>query len=236
MRRRPSTSPGTPRAAEGRRMGPAAPSPGPGWLLRQRRLLGLLISGGLVMLVVASVIGFSGAYFTSTSQSPGQRVRGRRDDARRWRSPGQIIDGDGMVPGDTRTGEQTVTNTGHRGLLVLEAQDLTEHEADPGPGAHGACATTGRRRSRCMTGRSSTCAPSSSGRWSRTRSRHYTFTAELAGASGLARPVRGQHELRLRLAAGLAAVTATAITATVAAQDHLDPHPADDDRCAAARR
>ena len=37
---------------------------------------------------------------------------------------GQIVDGDAMVPGDVRTGDQTVTNTGHRGHLVLEAQDL----------------------------------------------------------------------------------------------------------------
>ena len=30
----------------------------------------------------------------------------------------------GMRPGDVRTGNQSVTNTGHRGLLVLEGKDL----------------------------------------------------------------------------------------------------------------
>ena len=104
-------------------MGPAAPSPGTGWLLRRRRLLGLLISGGLVILVVASVIGFSGAYFTSTSQSPGNEFAAAGMTLE-LDVTGQIVDGEGMLPGDTRSGEQTVTNTGHRGLLVLEAQDL----------------------------------------------------------------------------------------------------------------
>jgi hypothetical protein len=102
----------------------APTKPGPDGLLRNRRLLGLLISGGLVILVVAGVIGFSGAYFTSNSQSPGNEFAAAGMTLT-LKVPGQIIDGAGMLPGDTRTGQQTVTNTGHRGLLVLEAKELT---------------------------------------------------------------------------------------------------------------
>ena len=103
-------------------MAPAAGS-GPSGLLRDRRLLGLLITGGVMLLVAGAVIGFSGAYFTSTSDSPGNELAaaGMGLDLA---VTGQIVDGDGMAPGDVRTGDQTVTNTGHRGHLVLEAQDL----------------------------------------------------------------------------------------------------------------
>jgi hypothetical protein len=103
---------------------PTTPPPSPHGLLRNRRLLGLLISGGLVILVVAGVIGFSGAYFTSNSQSPGNEFAAAGMTLT-LKVQGQIIDGAGMLPGDTRSGQQTVTNTGHRGLLVLEAKDLT---------------------------------------------------------------------------------------------------------------
>jgi hypothetical protein len=99
-----------------------APS-GPGGLLARRRLLGTLIAGGVTMLVGASVIGFSGAYFTSTSSSPDNEFAaagmGLTLDV-----PDEIVDGAGMRPGDVRTGDQSVTNTGHRGLLVLEGKDI----------------------------------------------------------------------------------------------------------------
>src|SRR3954452_11152000 len=99
-------------------MAPAAASSGRNGLLGNRRLLGLLISGGVVLLVVASVIGFSGAYFTSNSQSPGNEFAAGGMTLTLG-VPGQIVDGNGMLPGDTRSGEQEVGNTGHRGLLVL---------------------------------------------------------------------------------------------------------------------
>jgi len=104
-------------------MAPAATASGPNGLLRDRRLLGLLITGGVTLLVAAAVIGFSGAYFSSSSQSPGNEF-GAAEMTLTLSVPGQIIDGDGMLPGDTRSGEQQVTNNGHRGLLVLEPQDL----------------------------------------------------------------------------------------------------------------
>jgi hypothetical protein len=105
-------------------MAPGAAASGSNGLLHDRRLLGLLIAGGVTLLVAGAVIGFSGAYFTSTSGSPGNEFAAARMGLE-LAVPGQIIDGEGMVPGDVRTGDQTVTNTGHRGHLVLEAQGLT---------------------------------------------------------------------------------------------------------------
>ena len=102
-------------------MAPTTLQRGSDRLLRNRRLLWLLITGGLSLLVAAAVIGFSGAYFTSTSQSPGNEF-GAAGMTLALGGTGQIIDGAGMLPGDTRSGGQDVTNTGHRGVLVLEAQ------------------------------------------------------------------------------------------------------------------
>ena len=76
-------------------------------------------------LVVVTVIGFSGAYFNSTSRSPGNEfaTAGMGLDLT---VTGQVVDGAGMRPGDVRSGDQSVTNTGHRGLLVLAAQGLDQ--------------------------------------------------------------------------------------------------------------
>lgn len=108
-------------------MAPAAARSDPRGLLHRRRLVGLLIAGGVALLVIASVIGFSGAYFTSTSQSPGNEfaAAGMGLDLA---VAGEIVDGAGMRPGDVRTGDQSVTNTGHRGRLVLETKGLDESE------------------------------------------------------------------------------------------------------------
>ena len=103
-------------------MAPAAPSEADG-LLRNRRLLGVLISVGLVLLVVGSVIGFSGAYFSSTSRSPGNEFAAAGM-ALKLTNPDQIVAAGGMLPGDTRSGDQTVTNNGHSGLLRLAILNL----------------------------------------------------------------------------------------------------------------
>ena len=103
-----------------------APEPAsPDRFLGDRRLLGLLIAGGVMALVVVTVIGFSGAYFSSTSRSPGNEFVAARMGLN-LTVTGQIVDGAGMRPGDVRTGDQSVTNTGHRGALVLSAQGLDQ--------------------------------------------------------------------------------------------------------------
>lgn len=91
--------------------------------LKDRRLLGLLIAFGVILLVAGSMIGFSGATFTSTSRSPGNQFAagGVSFDLS---ATDQVVNGVGMVPGETRSDQQIVTNTGHRARLVLGVVDL----------------------------------------------------------------------------------------------------------------
>ncbi len=92
-------------------------------LLRDRRLLGLLVAFGLILLIVATMIGFSGAYFTSTSRSPGNQFAAGGISFE-LSATDQVVNGAGMVPGETRSDQQVVTNTGHRARLVLGVLDL----------------------------------------------------------------------------------------------------------------
>jgi len=92
-------------------------------LLRDRRFLVLLIAGGVIALVALTLIRFSGAYFTSTSRSPGNEFAAG-EVGLQLSVTGEVVDGDGMVRGDTRSGDQTVTNTGHRAVLALAVLDL----------------------------------------------------------------------------------------------------------------
>lgn len=92
-------------------------------LLHDRRLMGLLIAGGLIMLIALTLLRFSGAYFTSTSRSPGNEFAAGGMSLK-LSDTGQVVDGGQMRPGDVRSGRQTVTNTGHRGALFLVVDDL----------------------------------------------------------------------------------------------------------------
>lgn len=110
-------------------MAPSDPDPDPvqgrpsATLLRDRKLLALLIAGGVIAFVATTVVGFSGAFFTSTSKSPGNEFDAARMGLTLSRT-GQLVDGAGMVAGDSRVGSQTVTNNGHRGRLTLGTRGL----------------------------------------------------------------------------------------------------------------
>ncbi len=91
--------------------------------LKDRRLTGLLITVGVVLLVAATMIGFSGAYFTSTSGSPGNEFAAGGVSFE-LSATDQVVNGAGMTPGETRSDQQIVTNTGHRATLVLGVLDL----------------------------------------------------------------------------------------------------------------
>jgi hypothetical protein len=94
-----------------------------GPLLQDRRFLVLLLACGVIMLVATTAISFSGAYFTSSSRSPDNEfVAGSVD--LQLSQTGQVVNGDQMIPGDIRTGEQTVTNLAQAALLTLRPRDL----------------------------------------------------------------------------------------------------------------
>lgn len=104
---------------------PAEPTGPHARLLRDRRLLWLLVAVGVMALVVVAAVQFSGAYFTSSSRSPGNQFAAATMSLE-LAEDGQLLDGDGMLPGDSRSGTQTVTNTGHQGRLTLTARDVAK--------------------------------------------------------------------------------------------------------------
>jgi hypothetical protein len=72
---------------------------------------------------VVTVIGFSGALFSSSSSSPGNRFAAGSVTLE-LATTGQIIDGNDLRPGVNRTGSQTVTNRGHKAELTLGTLEL----------------------------------------------------------------------------------------------------------------
>ena len=92
-------------------------------LVTNWRLLLMLIAFGVMALVVVSVIGFSGAYYTSQSTSPDNAFSAGSVDLR-LAVTGQVVDGAGFAPGETRSGSQTVTNMAHRAEVTLSASGL----------------------------------------------------------------------------------------------------------------
>jgi hypothetical protein len=83
----------------------------------------MLIAFGVMALVVVSVIGFSGAYFSSRSTSPDNAFTASTVKLTLATS-GSIVDGAGLSPGVSRSGSQTVTNAGHRSTVTLATRGL----------------------------------------------------------------------------------------------------------------
>lgn len=113
-------------------MAPSSSAPQPGrpsaGILQDRRLLALLICGGVMALVVVTVIGFSGAVFSSSSSSPGNQFAAGSVSLE-LAETGQLIDGTGLQPGVSRSGSQTVTNLGHRATVSLGTLELDSGSA-----------------------------------------------------------------------------------------------------------
>lgn len=92
-------------------------------LLQDRRLMLLLIAIGVILWVAASAISFSGALFSSTSRSPGNEFAAGTMGLTLSQT-GPVVDGTAWLPGARRSGDQVVTNTGHRAALVLDVVGL----------------------------------------------------------------------------------------------------------------
>ncbi len=92
-------------------------------VLVDRWLLLMLLAGGVMAFVVVAVIGFSGALYTSQSTSPGNEFAAGSIDLA-IEKDGQLFDADGLLPGEHRTAQQTVTNIEHKAAITLTATDL----------------------------------------------------------------------------------------------------------------
>ena len=94
-------------------------------ILHDRRLLALLIAGGVMACVVVFVIGFSSAMFTATSKDAENTISTSSMKVALSKA-GALIDGTNLKPGDTRTGTVTVTNVEHKAAMTLSATGLSD--------------------------------------------------------------------------------------------------------------
>ena len=98
-------------------------------ILHDWRLLGLLLAGGLMATIVVFVVGFSDAFFTSTSSDQGSTVSA--GELRLTQSKTGAIWTDSLRPGDVKTGTITLTNAEHKARLTLGVSGLSD--TPPGP-------------------------------------------------------------------------------------------------------
>lgn len=82
------------------------------------RFLLLLIAGGTIALVVVFVVLVSNASFTQATQSKGNQFMAGAAQLR-LSTTGPVVDALSLKPGDTRTGNVDVTNTGERASVSI---------------------------------------------------------------------------------------------------------------------
>jgi hypothetical protein len=93
-------------------------------VLHSWRLMGTLIAGGVMALIVVTVVGFSSAYFTASSTSP-QNEFGAAEVRLALTNPGPLIPSGNWSPGVTRGADQTVTNVHHKSQVTLSGRGFT---------------------------------------------------------------------------------------------------------------
>jgi hypothetical protein len=93
-------------------------------ILREPRLMALLVAGGVMATVVVFVIGFSTAFYTTSSSDPGNTFTAGTVEVSLSRQ-GELVDGSNLKPGVTRTGTVSVTNTEHEAKLTLGTSAIT---------------------------------------------------------------------------------------------------------------
>ena len=96
-----------------------------GRILREPRLLVLLLAGGVMATIVVFVIGFSSALFTSSSEDPDNEI-GAGEIHLLLSNGGEILNGAELKPGVTRTGTVTVTNREQKASVTVRVANLAE--------------------------------------------------------------------------------------------------------------
>jgi hypothetical protein len=103
-------------------------------ILHDRRLLVLLIAGGVMAGVVVIEVGFSGAMFTASSSTPANGIATGQVTLSVTPSPPQAIVPNtsgsyALVPGDSPRGTVTVKNLGSKATVSLRVTGLNEGAA-----------------------------------------------------------------------------------------------------------
>ena len=176
-----------------------------GVVLTSWRLMLMLIAGGVMALVVVAVIGFSAALYTSQSTSPGNAFAAGSIDVS-LASEGELVDAKGLLPGDVRSGQQTVTNLQHKAAVTLAVTDLTPesplaavlqvtvHQTDP------------PRDPPLWSGPLTDLARLDLGTFAAAEKRTYRVELDVAGGGRRPRPAGGCGVVRLHLDRGVRAV------------------------------
>jgi hypothetical protein len=99
-------------------------------ILHEPRLLALLLAGGVMATIVVFVIGFSGAFDTSTSSDKGGSLQAGKIKLG-LSATGELINGASLTPGVTRSGTVTVTNVEQTARVTLRVSNLVDTPASP---------------------------------------------------------------------------------------------------------
>jgi hypothetical protein len=94
-------------------------------ILREPRLLVLLLAFGVMVTIVVFVIGFSKAFFTASTSNAGSSVSAGQVKLG-LSNTGELISGSGLEPGVTRTATLTVTNLYEKAKVTLGVANLSE--------------------------------------------------------------------------------------------------------------
>jgi hypothetical protein len=93
-------------------------------IVREPRLMALLLAGGVMATVVVFVIGFSDAFYTTSSKDPANSFSAGTVQVSLSKQ-GELVDGSNLKPGVTRTGSVTVTNSEEKAKLTLGVSAIT---------------------------------------------------------------------------------------------------------------
>lgn len=93
-------------------------------IVREPRLMALLLAGGVMATIVVFVIGFSDAFYTTSSKDPANTFSAGTVQVSLSKQ-GELVDGGNLKPGATRTGSVTVTNSAHKAKLTLGVSAIT---------------------------------------------------------------------------------------------------------------
>lgn len=98
-------------------------------MVREPRLLLLLLAGGLMATVVVFVLGYSQAFYTTSSSDPGNSFAAGSVQVALSKS-GELLDGAALEPGVSRSGTVELTNTAHKAKLTLATSAITNTPSD----------------------------------------------------------------------------------------------------------
>jgi hypothetical protein len=97
--------------------------------VRKPRLLMLLLACGVMATVVVFILGYSDAFYTTSSKDPGNSFAAGTVQVALSKS-GELLDGTALEPGVSRSGTVQLTNSSHKAKLTLATSAITNTPSD----------------------------------------------------------------------------------------------------------